>query len=321
MPTAALLVRPIRSPLVADAVERVRVATRALASTFADITLRIRPGATSRPPWERSLLDDIAARRPWNVVVKAARVRARIRLRLRPLDDGVTVLIVSWNTREVLADVLRTIQRLSPPGTRVLVVDNASTDGSREMLRSWSGIETLLLPANAGHGVALDLGLCVARTRVTVTLDSDAIPLRTDWLAPAVDPVRSRRAVLAGSRSRRGFAHPMYLAVDTEAFLRRGLSFQVHAEPAVDPAQVRWGENAWDTAELMTSRVDPHEVVLIDRTENAAEGLPGMTAGGVVYHHGGMSRAAGGGLTAEAVAGWRAGCQALGVDLGPAAPQ
>ncbi len=256
-------------------------------------------------------------RRPWNLACKAMRIYASARMRFRPLDDGITVLVVSWNTKDVLADVLRAIRRLSPPETRILVVDNASSDGSRQVLRSWADVETMLLPGNAGHGVALDLGLCRVRTAVAVTLDSDAIPLRSDWLAPAVDPVRSGRAVLAGTRSSRGFAHPMYLAIDTEAFVRRGLSFQVHVQPGLDPSQVRWGENAWDTAELLTRRLDPHEVELIDRNENGADGLPGMTAAGVVYHHGGMSRAGDGELTPEAVAGWRAACQALGVDVSP----
>lgn len=254
-------------------------------------------------------------RRPWNIAVKAARVQALARLRFRPLDDGVTVLVVNWNTKAVLADVLRTIRRLSPPDTRILVVDNASSDGSREMLRHWAGIDTVLLSTNAGHGVALDLGLCRTRTSVTVTLDSDAIPLRSGWQAPVVDPVRAGRAVLAGARSQRGFAHPMYLAIDSEVFIRRRLSFQVHVQPGLDPSEVRWGENAWDTAELMTPRLAADEVVLIDRTRNTADGLPGMTAGGVVYHHGGMSRATDGGLTPEAVEAWRTACRALGVDL------
>lgn len=315
LPPLCALRGPVRSALVADAGERARAATSVVASTIAGAAARLRPGAASRAPWERSVLDDVAMRRPWNLVVKAARVRARTRLQFRPLDEGVTVLVVSWNTREVLADVLQAIRCLSPSDTRVLVVDNASTDGSREMLRAWSGVETMLLPANVGHGVALDLGVCRVRTRVTVTLDSDAIPLRDDWLTPVVDPIRSGRAVLAGSRSRREFVHPMYLAADTEAFVQRALSFQVHVEPGLDPSEVRWGVNAWDTAELMSRGLAPDEVVLIDRTENAAEGLPGMTAGGVVYHHGGMSRSADGGLTAEAVAGWRAACTALGIAL------
>ena len=40
-----------------------------------------------------------------------------------------------------------------------------------------------------------------------------------------------------------------------------------------------------------------------------------MTAGGVVYHHGGVSRATDGAVTAEALEGWRTACRALGVDV------
>lgn len=275
---------------------------------------RLRPEAASLPPGERSVLDDIAMRRPWNLVVKAARLRARARLALRELDDGVTVIIVSWNTRQVTSDVLTAVQALSPPGTQVLVVDNASSDGSRDMLARRSGIRTMLLRANAGHGVALDLALHATTTRIAVTLDSDAVPLRSDWLEPAVAPVRSGAAVLAGSRSSRDFVHPMYLAVDTATFVRRGLSFQVHREPGLAADDVRWGANAWDTGELMTPLLDWHDVVFVDRTPNPVEGLPGMTAGGVVYHHGGVSRGADGGVSPEALEGWHRAWAALGLD-------
>ena len=250
-------------------------------------------------------------RRPWNLLLAAARLRARVRV--RSLHEGVTVVIISWNTRGVLADVLRAVQRFTPTEVRVMVIDNGSTDGSREMLRAWPGIRTVPLPSNAGHGAALDLGVFLARTSIVVTLDSDAIPLREGWLDSAVEPVRSGRAVLAGLRSRRNFVHPVYLAVDTETFIKRRLSFQVHRLPGVSEADARWGENAWDTGELMTPRLDPADVVFVERTENVVGGLPGMTAAGVVYHHGGVSRSADGGVTAEALQEWRSACRALGL--------
>jgi hypothetical protein len=187
---------------------------------------RLRPAAVSRPPAERSVLDDIAARRPWNLAVKAARVVAR--RRMHALSTGVSVVIVSYNTRDVTADTVRAVQRLSPRGTPVLVVDNGSSDGTREMLRSWSGVRTLLLPRNAGHGVALDLAMCVVRTSVALVLDSDAIPLAPGWMDPACAPVLTGEAVLAGLRSRRNYVHPVYLALDVRTFLTRRVSFQVH---------------------------------------------------------------------------------------------
>lgn len=305
---------------MAHALRWTSAAVRRLGAGASRVASRLRPGAAARPPWERSVLDDIAMRRPWNLAVKAARLRARLRLRLRGLDEGVTVVIVSWNTRDVLEDVLHAVHHLSPPDTRILVVDNASTDGTRAMLDGWPGIRTILLPGNAGHGVALDLALCSVRTSVAVTLDSDAIPLGAGWLAPAVEPVRSGGAVLAGLRARRGFVHPVYLAVDTAAFVRRRLSFQVHVQPGVRGDAVQWGENAWDTAELLTPRLAQDEVVLIDRTDNPAPDLPGMTTGGVVYHHGGMSRASDGGITEASLEGWRSACRTLGVELETSRP-
>lgn len=251
-------------------------------------------------------------RRPWNLAVKAARMRARVRRR-RP---GVTVVMVSWNTRRVTADVLEAVQRCSPSGTQVLVVDNGSTDGSREMLADWPGIDTMLFRSNPGHGVSLDLGVCAARTTVAVTLDSDAIPLSDRWLEPAVEPLRTGPVILAGTRSKRHFVHPMYLAVDVQAFVRRKLSFQVHRLPDASPGAERWGIDAWDTGELMTGQLAPEEIAFLEATPNRSLGLPGMTVGDVVYHHGGVSRQGDAGVTGSGLAEWRRACRALGLPTG-----
>lgn len=270
---------------------------------------KLRPGAASTPPWERSIVDDIAARRPWNLRVKLERAVALARV--RGLRGGVTVVIVTWNTREVTADVIRAVLELSPPDVRVLVVDNGSTDGTRELLRGWPGVRSLLLRSNAGHGAALDIALCRVRTTVAVTLDSDAIPLRRGWLDPAVTPVRTGNAILAGQRSSRNFVHPVFSAVDTAVFLRRRLSFQIFVPPGVDPDTAVWGEEVWDTAELMTARLQPDDVVFVEGSENLVPGLPGGTTAGVVYHHGGVTREASGRVSDAALTEWRDACARL----------
>lgn len=262
-------------------------------------------------------MDDVAAKRPWNLRVKWTRRRALSRL--HTLVDGVTVIIVNWNTKEVTADVIRTVQALSEPETRILVVDNGSVDGSRQMLRSWPGIDTMLLHSNAGHGVALDLAICSARTTVAVTLDSDALPLLDGWLEPATTPIRNGSAVLAGLRSRRNFVHPVYAAVNTAEFVQRRLSFQTFVTPGVSSSAAIWGEDAWDTGELMTRRLTTDEVHFIDQTPNPVPDLPGMTVGGVVYHHGGVSRATSGEVAPEALAIWGEAVVQLVAKLRPAA--
>jgi hypothetical protein len=250
-------------------------------------------------------------RRPWNVCVKLARTQARLRLRRR--QDGVTVVIVNWNTKDMLADVLAAVHAYSPPEVRVLVVDNGSTDGSREMLRRDDSVATIFLWSNAGHGAALDLGVLAAKTSVAVTLDSDAIPFTDDWLTQIVEPVRHGHALLAGQRSSRDFVHPVYAAVDVNEFVRRGLSFQAHRLPGLTEDTVQWGENAWDTGELMTTRLPATSVVFVEGTENPVSGLRGGTAGGVVYHHGGVTRMLDASSPGDALEEWTDACNRLGI--------
>jgi hypothetical protein len=87
-------------------------------------------------------------------------------------------------------------------------------------------------------------------------------------------------------------------------------TFQV---TALAGEELVWGENAWDTAELMTAGLDAEEVVFIDPTPTPASGLHGITSGGVVYHYGGITLASDGGVTPDALQNWRQALSALGV--------
>lgn len=272
---------------------------------------RLRPGAHARTPAQRSVLDDIVLTRPWNILVKALRLRAR--LRQSELEPGVTVIVVNWNTVEITSDVLRAVQRLSPAGTRVLLIDNGSTDGSRVRFEHWPGLDTVLLPSNAGHGAALDIGVLSVQTTVAVTLDSDAVPLRAGWLEPAVGPLLSGDALLAGVRSTRNFVHPVYLAIDTATFVRRRLSFQLHKTRRAPGEPEDWGRNAWDTAELLIAHFEPTEVRFVEGSPNTVPGLRGGSVSDVVYHHGGVTLNNQDGVPDEVLTEWRDACRALGM--------
>ena len=55
----------------------------------------------------------------------------------RDHDLDLSIIIVNWNTRDILHECLSsTFEGLGDVNTEVIVVDNASTDGSVEMVRS-----------------------------------------------------------------------------------------------------------------------------------------------------------------------------------------
>ncbi|MGQ0553784.1 MAG: glycosyltransferase family 2 protein [Planctomycetota bacterium] len=102
---------------------------------------------------------------------------------------AVTVTVTNWNGAAFLDDCLDALAALQGEIAEVIVVDNASTDGSPELVRrrgarlSASGppLRLLSLPENRGPCPARNLGLREARTRWVLQLDSDVL-VRPDTL-------------------------------------------------------------------------------------------------------------------------------------------
>jgi hypothetical protein len=61
----------------------------------------------------------------------------------------VSVIVVNWNGREVTIECLASLARATYPAMRVVLVDNASSDGSAEVIRArFPEVDVLVMPAN-----------------------------------------------------------------------------------------------------------------------------------------------------------------------------
>jgi GT2 family glycosyltransferase len=115
----------------------------------------------------------------------------------------LSVIIVSFNTRELLDRCLRSVEATRGQGVRIetIVVDNASRDGSAEMVRTQHP-ETRLIEsgANLGFAAANNLAYPSAMGRYIVLLNSDAFLSGEDFRR-AVDRMNAMPDVgIAGGR-------------------------------------------------------------------------------------------------------------------------
>lgn len=120
------------------------------------------------------------------------------------LPDGgpeVSVVIVSFNTRELLRECLRSVFAQSEIAAEVVVVDNASQDGSAEMVaREFPSAKLIASTINLGFAAANNAGFEVARGRYVVLLNADAF-LHSGDLALAVRKMDAEpHTGLAGGR-------------------------------------------------------------------------------------------------------------------------
>jgi len=86
----------------------------------------------------------------------------------------LSVIVPVYNEKPFIADVLARVQA-EPTDKEIIVVDDGSTDGTRELLQTLSGnhVRTLFHERNRGKGAALRTGFAHARGDVVVVQDAD----------------------------------------------------------------------------------------------------------------------------------------------------
>lgn len=86
----------------------------------------------------------------------------------------ISVIIVNYNTKEITKQCLDSIYKWTKDvDFEVIVVDNASCDGSQSMLESYPKINYLQSGANLGFGKANNLGFQHSKGRYILLLNSD----------------------------------------------------------------------------------------------------------------------------------------------------
>jgi len=216
-------------------------------------------------------------------VLASRRALARLRLG-RLARDGVTLLTVNWNAGPCLETLLEAVDRFTEPGAldAVVVIDNHSTDGSEAPARRRPGTRLIRLPVNAGHAAALDFAVLGCRTEYFVVLDVDAFPIAPGWLDLVLKPLQAG-ATIAGAHVHRPHAHPCWMAMRVERFVRESHSFKPYRPWDVELL----GSERWDVGERlsMVERERGGSVHLIERTEVRGPGDVGSVFGDAVYHN------------------------------------
>lgn len=89
---------------------------------------------------------------------------------------NVSVVIVNYRTRELLAKCLRSLAREAPDVHDIIVVDNASGDGSVDMLRTdFPHVRRIASRVNAGFAKGVNWGLTNARQPYVLVLNPDVV--------------------------------------------------------------------------------------------------------------------------------------------------
>ncbi|PYI93649.1 MAG: hypothetical protein DME97_05170 [Verrucomicrobia bacterium] len=117
-----------------------------------------------------------------------------------------TIVIPTYNRAKYLPDALRSVFAQGVAGTQVTVVDDGSTDGTREVVSRFGGRVQYVYQKNRGPSAAKNCGICLARGKFISFLDSDDVSTSrgfapSAWNSAAAGRDCSLRTCTTGSRA------------------------------------------------------------------------------------------------------------------------
>lgn len=114
-----------------------------------------------------------------------------------------SLVIVSYNSRQCIQACLESLQAQADDAAEIVVVDNASADGSADYIAAaFPQVRLIRSRENLGFGGGNNLGARAASGEFLIFLNPDTT-VGPGWLAPLIQPLRDDRSV--------GFATPKIL--------------------------------------------------------------------------------------------------------------
>jgi GT2 family glycosyltransferase len=102
---------------------------------------------------------------------RSVRLDSEVRGAQLPL---ISTVILNWNGKEYLRPCLQSVKEQTYPNIEIILVDNASTDGSIEYIKNvFPDLRLIINPKNMGYGAGNNRGIEGARGRYIFVLNSD----------------------------------------------------------------------------------------------------------------------------------------------------
>lgn len=164
----------------------------------------------------------------------------------------VSVIIGNYNYGHFIAEAIDSVLRQTYRHFELIVVDDGSTDGSKEVIRAYGEKLIAIFQSNGGQGAAFNTGIAQAQGEIVCFLDAD------DYFHPD-----KLSRIVAGFRD-----HPQWvqishgrIAVDRQGN-HVGLGSKTHNQGDVSQLLLQWGRYAMAITSALAYRRQVLERVL-----------------------------------------------------------
>jgi len=122
-------------------------------------------------------------------------------MKVKQKKPTLSVVIPVYNEASTIVELIQSVQNSGVTSQEIIVVDDASTDGTQEVLKKIKGVDTLITRSqNGGKGAALREGFAAATGDIVIIQDAD-LEYDPQEFRSLINPILKNRAdVVYGSR-------------------------------------------------------------------------------------------------------------------------
>lgn len=139
--------------------------------------------------------------------------------------DDVSIIIVNWKGKSFLAECLDGIRIQTRRSFSIFLVDNASNDGSLELVQSiYPEVRTIALSENLGFAAANNIAIKSVNTEYAALLNNDAVP-HPKWLENLSNALESHPEAGIAASKMLFYRNPKLIDRAGDVFTTSGTAF------------------------------------------------------------------------------------------------
>ena len=139
---------------------------------------------------------------------------------------SVSVIIVNWNSGNLLKVCLHHLRKQSIAPRQVFVVDNASTDESEKIAESTAWVTLMKMPDNIGFAAGNNRALIECNTEFVALLNPDAFP-EPDWIEQLLKATKKYPDIAAFGSQQLQYEDPKILDGTGDCYHLSGLFWRI----------------------------------------------------------------------------------------------
>lgn len=206
-------------------------------------------------------------------------------------EKTLSIVIPCYNEKDNILNIVNLVRKSPVPNKEIIVVDDCSTDGTREVLETQVRplVDQLIYhETNGGKGAALKTGFAAATGDVVIVQDADMEYDPMEYPRVVAPIMEGRAKVIYGSRFKESKAKGYlanrlankFLTMLSNIFTRQHLTdmetcykaFSREVIQSVDIQEKRFGFEPEITAKISDMRIKIHEVPISYYPRTNAEG-------------------------------------------------